>query len=93
MDLCFERTERAALVEDKADIGASGIIGQAGDHGFGIGHLRDAGGVDEARNLQPPCAVADHAANEVELHFGRNDVGFVLQPVARANLDQFDVSA
>ena len=52
----------------------------------------DALRVDEACYLQPPRAVADHPVYQIELDAGRNDVRLVLQPVARADLDQFNVS-
>ena len=58
-----ERAQHPALVEHEADIGAVRAIRQSRDHGFGIGHLRHAGGVDEARDLEPPRAVADHAVD------------------------------
>ena len=34
----------------------------------------------------------DHPVDQIELGAGGNDVRFVLEPVARADFDQFDVS-
>lgn len=86
-----KRAHHAALVESKADIGAVGAIRQACDHGFGICHLGHTLRVDEARHLKPPRTIIDHATDHGQFGFGRDDIRLVLEPVARANFDQFDI--
>src|SRR3546814_11460304 len=46
-------------------------------------------GIDEARHLDPARAIIDRTADQRELVGGRDDRRFILQPVARADLDQF----
>ncbi len=65
---------------------------QPGDHGFGIGHLRHALRVDEACHLEPPRTGVDHPLDHLQLVGGGDDVRFVLQAVARADLDNLDAA-
>ena len=67
-----------------------GAIWQAGNHIFRIGHLRHAFWMNEARDLKPARAVTKHALAQLELALRRDDVRFVLKPVARTDFDQFN---
>jgi hypothetical protein len=53
MHLSFERAQSAALVEDQTDIGdvVPTTLWQPGAYSLGIGHLRNAAGMNEAGNL------------------------------------------
>src|SRR3546814_20250635 len=64
-------------------------LGQHRDQFRGIGELRHFLGIDEARHLDPARAIIDRTADQRELVGGRVDRRFILQPVARADLDQF----
>ena len=90
VDAARQRALGAAAVEHQRDIGHVVAARQPGDHRLGIGHLRHARGIDEARHLQPPRARTDRAVDQFELGRGRNDAVLILQPVAGGDLDDFD---
>ena len=68
--------------------------GQPGDarHDLGVvGHLRHPLGADVAGDLDLAQAGGLQAVHEFDLVSGRHGLGFVLQAVTRADIDQGDV--
>jgi hypothetical protein len=59
-------------------------------HFASIGELRDDVGAHEARELDPAQACPCEPLDERDLVGGRNDLGLVLQAVARADLADLD---
>ena len=60
---------------------------------LGAGHLRDALGVDERDRLHAPRAGGLEPADEFELLVDLKQGLFVLQAVARSDLDDLDMTA
>ena len=77
----------AAPVEHQADVGDAVGRRERGEHRLGVGHLRHAGGVDEAGHLDPAGPGGDRPVDELDLVLGREHGLLVLQPVARRHLD------
>ena len=84
-----ERAHRAALVQDETDLDRVDV-GNACAHRFGIRHLRDAAGIDEARDLDALDPRGDRAADQFDLVGGCHGLRLVLQSVARRHLDDLD---
>ena len=64
---------------------SSGAV-DAGQHLVGVGQLGDDVGAHEARRLDAPQAGAHERVDEPHLVVGRDDLGLVLEAVARADL-------
>src|SRR5688500_15666434 len=79
-------------IQDQPDVRDVVAIRQAPEDGLGVRHLRHAPRIHEARDLDAPDPGVDGAANELELHRGRNRGGLVLQAVARPDLDDADAA-
>ena len=59
---------------------------QSGDHVLGAGHLRDPPRIDEARHLHGPYSGTDQALHELRSNGRLEDVGLVLETVARPHV-------
>ena len=86
------RAVEAAPVQDEPDIGHAVVLRHARHHRLGVGHLRHALRVYEARGLQPAHARGHGAPDELQLDLGRQDLGLVLEPVSRRYLDELDAA-
>jgi hypothetical protein len=79
-----------APVQDQADVAHPAVTRQCAHELVRVRHLRHAFRVHEARDFDALDAAADGALDEFALHRERQDFGLVLQPVARADLDDLD---
>ena len=81
-----ERRVEPLLVRDQdADRDVLRDVDRA-EHLGGVGELRDDVGPHEARDLQPPQPGAREQVDEPDLLGGRDDLGLVLEAVARPDL-------
>ena len=64
---------------------------ERGQHLFGIGHLRHALGIHEARHLDARQPGRRQATDEFDLRGGGQHLRFALQAVTRPDFDDLDV--
>ena len=85
-----QRVVQAALVGDQD--GDRDVVGHSDprQHLVGVGELRDDVGAHEARRLDPLHAGARERVDQAHLVVGRDDLGLVLEAVARADLADAD---
>ena len=76
----------AALVERQACVRDIVATIESCDDLLRSRHLRHAARIDEARDLDGGHAGGDDAPNELGSDAGREDLGLVLEPVARSHL-------
>ena len=78
----------AALVEGEAGANHSGRLTRCGDHLFGVRHLWHAARIHEARHLDRRDPRRGQAPHELGARLDVEDVGLVLQAVARSDVVQ-----
>ena len=79
-------------VQHEPDVGDVVAAAEPAQHVLGIGHLRHALRVHEARDLDTPQAAVDGALDELDLDRRRHDARLALQAVARPDFDDLDAS-
>ena len=77
-------------VEHETDVGDAGQALDPGHHGLGVRHRRHRVRPHERDGLHPPRTRGDGARDQLHLRRGRQQDRLVLQPVARAHLDDLD---
>ena len=85
--MCRERAVETALVQHQPDIARPCIAGHRVEHRFGVGHLRHAFRVHEARDLDAIDARVDDATDQLGLLRGGEQHRIRLQTVARRDVD------
>ena len=83
----------AARVQHKADAAAVGRGRERGHHLFGARHLGHVLRMDEGDRLDSPGSRGLQTGDEVDAFDGFEDSRFVLQAIARADLDDLDGAA
>ena len=86
---CGQRTFRAAHIHDQADKGHVVPHGQSSAYRFGVGHLRDAGRVDETRHFDPPRTGVYRTADQRQLVRCGHKQLFILQAITWPDFDKF----
>ena len=81
-----QRVVHAARVRHEHAARDAGRQVDRGEHLGGVRQLRDDVGAHEARDLDAPQPAAREALDQRDLVGGRDDLGLVLQPVARPHL-------
>ncbi len=85
------RALEALAIEHQSDEArVAGQRRQRGQHRLGIGHLRHALGIHEARHFHAAQPGGHQAADELDLGGGRQHLRFALQAVARPDFNDLD---
>jgi hypothetical protein len=87
----LQRSQRAAFVESQADVDHARAAFQSRGNRVRVGHLRHQLRVDEARGLDAANASIERALDKGEFLRSAEGHLFILQAVARPNLDEFDI--
>ena len=86
------RSLEPLLIEDQADVSHVRPLVKARQHLFRIRHLRHFLRVDKARHLETAQPGIDQSLDELNLGGSGHDPRLALQPIARPDFDDFDVT-
>ena len=86
----FERASRPARIHHQADVSHVIALGQGGADRFCISHLWNGLWVHKTGDLDAASTGGDGTVNQADLVIGRNECLFVLEAVARGDLNDLD---